>query len=58
MGLMYKKILYKNCNFLVENNIEYDKIGANSTFYYWFNYKIFTIYTIFILHQNNVIKYK
>ena len=52
-GQCIKKILYENGNFFVENNIDNDKLDMNSTFLIGSITKIFTIYTILILHQNN-----
>jgi hypothetical protein len=54
-GQCIKKILYENGNFFVENNIDNDKLDMNSTFLIGSITKIFTIYTILILHQNNLL---
>jgi len=54
-GQFVKKILYENGNFFVENNIDDDKLDMQSTFLIGSITKIFTIYTILILHQNNLL---
>lgn len=41
--------------FFFENNIDNDKLDMNSTFLIGSITKIFTIYTILILHQNNLL---
>lgn len=54
-GKYIKKILYENNNFLIENNIDDDKLDIYSTFLIGSITKIFTVYIILILHQNNLL---
>jgi CubicO group peptidase (beta-lactamase class C family) len=54
-GQCIKKILYENGKFLTQNNIDDDILNTNSTFLIGSNTKIFTIYMILILHQNNLL---
>ena len=49
-GKYIKKILYENNNFLIENNIDDDKLDIYSTFLIGSITKIFTVYIILILH--------
>ena len=54
-GQYIKKIIYENNNFLIENNIDDDKLDINSTFLIGSITKIFTVYMILILHQNKLL---
>jgi hypothetical protein len=54
-GQYTKKILYENGNFTTINNIDDDILDMNSTFLIGSVTKIFTVYTILILHQNNLL---
>jgi len=54
-GGAIKKILYDNGNFLVENNIDNDKLDKNTIFLIGSITKIFTVYMILILQQNNLL---
>jgi D-alanyl-D-alanine carboxypeptidase len=54
-GNYIKRILYENGIFSTQNNIDNDIIDINSTFLIGSITKIFTIYMILILHQNNLL---